>query len=240
MVEEIIEKCKDVSIYSGSYGLDPKQVVDMFQKRLPEFGKKRVIGYLLNKENWYKGMHPAISVALTDLYGTKGETFEETLERFIRDFKLDIYGLSVDMFKESSVAKDIEEERQAKIDGKGYDDDEEVEDGDSESTSEHEYKIIKEDDEVYGSSIKDIIRTFKIAIIPSKHILGIHSEDLHYLTIDRLAEYVEKHVCNIEDMEENDEYYEVEFLVAGNVLRQTGIYINNIDEEEIERIVNED
>lgn len=240
MVEEIIEKCKDVSIYSGSYGLDPKQVVDMFQKRLPEFGKKRVITYLLNKENWYKGMHPAISVALTDLYGIKGETFEETLERFIKDFKLDIYGLSVDMFKESSVAKDIEEERQAKIDGKGYDDDEEVEDGDSESTSEHEYKIIKEDDEVYGSSIKDIIRTFKIAIIPSKHILGIHSEDLHYLTIDRLAEYVEKHVCNIEDMEENDEYYEVEFLVAGNVLRQTGIYINNIDEEEIERIVNED
>lgn len=234
LLDQMCKEVETVDIRSGNNGMDAQQITDYFQSRIIEFSRDKIEKYMLDTNNVGKNIHPVIATLLKDRFLTDGLTkdssIDDVIDTFIRNNKLDVYGVRAEMFK-ANVSEVIKDEEET-----DYDEDGEVIDGELVG-NEKEYKIISESDKVYGSTLQDLIKTFKVAVIPSKHILGIATDTMWKSAIEDLADYISGHAYTDEYIdEEDDSVLEVVFLKAGNVLNHTGIYVKDIDEDELTKI----
>ena len=232
LLNELSTEADNIPIFHGkTEPVDTAEVLKYFDERVLDFRRRKVADYLLNPENYGKDLHPAIGNLLNlqftyghdkDAEGLKDDEFTLLcVKEFINHNNLE--GVKAEYFKAQEENTEEPEEED-----EDYDDDEDgVEE--IEGDIETQYNLIDESDVVYGTSIHDIIKTFKYVELPSKKILGLDVTDLYYKNREDMIDYLSAHVC-----EEDDEgAMEVTLLSNANVINRTGLYVNNIEENKL-------
>ena len=232
LLNELSTEADNIPIFHGkTEPVDTAEVLKYFDERVLDFRRRKVADYLLNPENYGKDLHPAIGNLLNlqftyghdkDAEGLKDDEFTLLcVEEFINHNNLE--GVKAEYFKAQEENTEEPEEED-----EDYDDDEDgVEE--IEGDIETQYNLIDESDVVYGTSIHDIIKTFKYVELPSKKLLGLDVTDLYYKNREDMIDYLSAHVC-----EEDDEgAMEVTLLSNANVINRTGLYVNNIEENKL-------
>ena len=192
--------------------------------------------YLLDPANHNKDLHPAIGnlLNLQFTYGhdKEAEKLDDNaftdlcLAEFIKHNNLT--SIDASMFKSDTMVKaDDEEDKEY-----SEDEDEDFDDGYTEITN-NTFKVIDDSNEMYGSTLQDLIAQFHFFISPDRHVCCIDSMNLSSSTKDKLVDYLYSHICKQEDTGA----MEIIFLQPGNVLNRTGVYVSNIQEEKVDSLV---
>lgn len=212
---------------------------DYFNDRVYKFRVNKIIDYLKDENNHNKEVSPIIGnlLSLQFDYGVNKEfdseyTEEngyskaeielhkkniplEQLKRFIADKEVDI---DPSLFKGATI--EVEEEKDV-----AYDDGEDnLDEDDFESASNHIFALIEEDTNKYGISIQDLIKEFGLFVSVEMSVCGIDLKKVSKSKKEELYSLLDEHECSFDD----EGALQVVFLGANNNLVRTGIYVNNL------------
>ena len=211
-----------------------EDIVEYFGKRIYEFRKNKIKNYILDEENQGKDLHPVIGnlINMQFTYGhnkkKEGLSDEEFTKLCLREF-IKQNGLNVDpgLFKTKS-GHTVDKEDVEYTDG---DEDDLMEfDDDIIDTS---FALIDESNELYGSSIQDLIRIFGFVVSKSLKVCGVDITKLNYKQRDNLIDFLDSYVCD-EGEEGTDGTMQIVLLQDANILTNTGIWVKGIDGSELE------
>ena len=221
--------------HSENESVEPKDVLKYFEERVLGFRRQKVIDYITNPDNFHQTIHPAIGglINLQFNYGRGGEakaymggkyTDEEflllNLADFIAENNLDV---KAEWFKAMEAAVDEEEDEE-------YD---EREDGElDEIEDEKSFSLIDESNKFYGSSLQDIISIFGTCVLDGMNVCGIDMRNIYYKKKDAIIDYIATKVCD----ESDSNALEVVYLLDGNVLNHTGVYVSGLNASKLEGI----
>lgn len=217
------------------WDVDVNKIVEYFDGRNNAFRTDKVKQYITNSNNWGKDMHPVIASLLNTQFnqGRKEKQFNsadeflaENLRHFIEDNNIE--GIEPAYFK-----LNIHTDEDDTDEDGGYEDDEEA----VEVISDYDirsFTLISED-KVYGADVTDLIEQFGTCVIKSQRLCGIDARNIPIKQLDVICDYLGKHACDISD----DGALQIVFLKSGNILTKTGVYVNNLDTDELERMYNE-
>lgn len=97
--------------------------------------------------------------------------------------------------------------------------------------SNGDFVPVDESDKTYGCTVQDLIQTFGNFVSKSKRICGIDTRELSAAKLDSIIDYLYNHVCD----ESADGAMEIIFLQSCNIVKRTGVFVNNIDGSEVEK-----
>lgn len=249
LLQQFTEEAKNIPIWRTPEEMEKEPVVDVhkvldyFDHRVYEFRRKKVADYLSNPENWHKPILPAISGLINLQFnygrgddaktyvGPNGEKYtdQEFLELNIADFlKENHIDADPSWFKATDNKAQDEEEDKEYSDGGDEDDIMDMVEGDEDIKA---FKLVDESDKTFGSSIHDMINVFGACILMQQKICGINTKNMYYKKKDALIDYLMNYICD-----ENDPgALQIVFLTDSNVLNYTGIYVKNLDNDELEK-----
>lgn len=238
LANQFIDEAENLSIYSNE-PVKNTDIKDYFNDRVYQFRVNKIIDYLKDEANHNKEVSPIIGNLLslqfdygvnkefdskyTEDNGYSKEEIEmhkkniplEQLKRFIEDKQVDI---DPNLFKGSTI--EVEEEKDV-----AYDDGEDNLDEDEfESESNHIFALIEEDTGKYGISIQDLIKEFGLFVAPEMSVCGIDLKKVSKSKKDDLYSLIEEHECSFDD----EGSLQVVFLGANNNLIRTDVYVNNL------------
>lgn len=145
--------------------------------------------------------------------------FQALLQEFIRKYCDKSLKLNEDDFLESINIKDVEEAVLYNDDGE--DENEDALDDDFYVTGEN-FEIIS-DDQLFGTSIEEWIRTFILVASPTLGILGVDGNQLSKNQQKQLIDFVEENRC-----EPNEPgSLELVMLLTHNIMKRSGIYVSS-------------
>ncbi|MBO5389244.1 MAG: hypothetical protein J6A59_14160 [Lachnospiraceae bacterium] len=221
--------------HSENESVEPKDVLKYFEERVLGFRRQKVIDYITNPDNFHQTIHPAIGglINLQFNYGRGGEakaymggkyTDEEflllNLSDFIAENNLDI---KAEWFKAMEAAVDEEEDDE-------YD---EREDGElDEIEEEKSFSLVDESNKFYGSSLQDIISIFGTCVLDGMNVCGVDMRNIYYKKKDAIIDYLATKVCD----ESDSDALEIVYLLDGNVLNHTGVYVKGLNASKLEGI----
>lgn len=238
LANQFIDEAENLSIYSDE-PVKNTDIRDYFNDRVYQFRVNKIIDYLKDEANHNKEVSPIIGNLLslqfdygvnkefdskyTEDNGYSKEEIEmhkkniplEQLKRFIEDKQVDV---DPNLFKGSTI--EVEEEKDV-----AYDDGEDNLDEDEfESESNHIFALIEEDTGKYGISIQDLIKEFGLFVAPEMSVCGIDLKKVSKSKKDDLYSLIEEHECSFDD----EGSLQVVFLGANNNLIRTDVYVNNL------------
>lgn len=238
LANQFIDEAENLSIYSDE-PVKNTDIKDYFNNRVYQFRVNKIIDYLKDEDNHNKEVSPIIGNLLslqfdygvnkefdseyTEENGYSKEEIEmhkkniplEQLKRFIEDKQVDV---DPNLFKGSTI--EVEEEKDV-----AYDDGEDNLDEDEfESESNHIFALIEEDTGKYGISIQDLIKEFGLFVAPEMSVCGIDLKKVSKSKKDDLYSLIEEHECSFDD----EGSLQVVFLGANNNLIRTDVYVNNL------------
>lgn len=249
LLEQFTEEAKDIPIWRTEEDkknqpyIEPNDVVAYFDSRVLEFRRQKVKNYLIDQENWHKTMHPAIASLINLQFnygrgddakayvGPNGETYtdQEFLELNLADFiKENQLNVEPNWFESTdNKAEDEEEDKEYSEDETDDSEMFEAVEGDNDTKT---FTIVDESDKTFGSSIHDMINIFGACILPQQKVCGINTKNMYYKKKDALIDYLMQYLCD-----ENDEgALQIVFLTDANVLKYTGIYVKDLDQDKFE------
>lgn len=249
LLEQFTEEAKDIPIWRTEEDkknqpyIEPNDVVAYFDSRVLEFRRQKVKNYLIDQENWHKTMHPAIASLINLQFnygrgddakayvGPNGETYndQEFLELNLADFiKENQLNVEPSWFKSTdNKAEDEEEDKEYSEDETDDSEMFEAVEGDNDAKA---FTIVDESDKTFGSSIHDMINIFGACILPQQKICGINTKNMYYKKKDALIDYLMNYLCD-----ENDAgALQIVFLTDANVLKYTGYYVKDLDQDKFE------
>lgn len=238
LANTFISEAENESLYVNEPSKNT-DIRDYFNDRVYKFRVNKIIDYLKDENNHNKEVSPIIGnlLSLQFDYGVNKEfdteyTEEngyskaeielhkkniplEQLKRFIADKEVDI---DPSLFKGATI--EIEEEKDV-----AYDDGEDnLDEDDFESASNHIFALIEEDTNKYGISIQDLIKEFGLFVSVEMCVCGIDLKKVSKSKKEELYSLLDEHECNFDD----EGALQVVFLGANNNLVRTGIYVNNL------------
>ena len=238
LANTFISEAENESLYVNEPNKNT-DIRDYFNNRVYEFRVNKIIDYLKDENNHNKEVSPIIGnlLSLQFDYGVNKEfdseyTEEngyskaeielhkkniplEQLKRFIADKEVDI---DPSLFKGATI--EIEEEKDV-----AYDDGEDnLDEDDFESASNHIFALIEEDTNKYGISIQDLIKEFGLFVSVEMSVCGIDLKKVSKSKKEELYSLLDEHECSFDD----EGALQVVFLGANNNLVRTGIYVNNL------------
>lgn len=236
LLEQFTSEAANIPLWrTDNSQVDPKEVLKYFDERVYKFREQKVEQYLLDPANRGKDLHPAIG-NLLNLQFTYGHDKEKEglddneftlicVDEFIKHNNLE--GITSGMFTANTDAEAAKEDEE----------DEEYTDGDDEEEEDDidffggAFTVIDEKNELFGSSLQDLIAIFHFFVSPDMGVCCIDSMDLSYQKKDELVEFLCQHLCDSED----EGAMELIFLQPGNILNRTGTFVKGISDEEIEK-----
>lgn len=238
LASTFIDEAEKESLYVNEPNKNT-DIRDYFNDRVYKFRVNKIIDYLKDENNHNKEVSPIIGnlLSLQFDYGVNKEfdseyTEEngyskaeielhkkniplEQLKRFIADKEVDI---DPGLFKGATI--EIEEEKDV-----AYDDGEDnLDEDDFESASNHIFALIEEDTNKYGISIQDLIKEFGLFVSVEMSVCGIDLKKVSKSKKEELYSLLDEHECSFDD----EGALQVVFLGANNNLVRTGIYVNNL------------
>lgn len=238
LANTFIDEAEKESLYVNEPNKNT-DIRDYFNDRVYKFRVNKIIDYLKDENNHNKEVSPIIGnlLSLQFDYGVNKEfdseyTEEngyskaeielhkkniplEQLKRFIADKEVDI---DPSLFKGATI--EIEEEKDV-----AYDDGEDnLDEDDFESASNHIFALIEEDTNKYGISIQDLIKEFGLFVSVEMSVCGIDLKKVSKSKKEELYSLLDEHECSFDD----EGALQVVFLGANNNLVRTGIYVNNL------------
>lgn len=238
LANTFIDEAEKESLYVNEPSKNT-DIRDYFNDRVYKFRVNKIIDYLKDENNHNKEVSPIIGnlLSLQFDYGVNKEfdseyTEEngyskaeielhkkniplEQLKRFIADKEVDI---DPSLFKGATI--EIEEEKDV-----AYDDGEDnLDEDDFESASNHIFALIEEDTNKYGISIQDLIKEFGLFVSVEMSVCGIDLKKVSKSKKEELYSLLDEHECGFDD----EGALQVVFLGANNNLVRTGIYVNNL------------
>ena len=238
LANTFISEAENESLYVNEPSKNT-DIRDYFNDRVYAFRVNKIIDYLKDENNHNKEVSPIIGnlLSLQFDYGVNKEfnseyTEEngyskaeielhkkniplEQLKRFIADKEVDI---DPSLFKGATI--EIEEEKDV-----AYDDGEDnLDEDDFESASNHIFALIEEDTNKYGISIQDLIKEFGLFVSVEMSVCGIDLKKVSKSKKEELYSLLDEHECSFDD----EGALQVVFLGANNNLVRTGIYVNNL------------
>ena len=238
LANTFIDEAEKESLYVNEPSKNT-DIRDYFNDRVYEFRVNKIIDYLKDENNHNKEVSPIIGnlLSLQFDYGVNKEfdseyTEEngyskaeielhkkniplEQLKRFIADKEVDI---DTSLFKGATI--EVEEEKDV-----AYDDGEDnLDEDDFESASNHIFALIEEDTNKYGISIQDLIKEFGLFVSVEMSVCGIDLKKVSKSKKEELYSLLDEHECSFDD----EGALQVVFLGANNNLVRTGIYVNNL------------
>lgn len=238
LANTFIDEAENESLYVNEPSKNT-DIRDYFNDRVYKFRVNKIIDYLKDENNHNKEVSPIIGnlLSLQFDYGVNKEfdseyTEEngyskaeielhkkniplEQLKRFIADKEVDI---DPSLFKGATI--EIEEEKDV-----AYDDGEDnLDEDDFESDSNHIFALIEEDTNKYGISIQDLIKEFGLFVSVEMSVCGIDLKKVSKSKKEELYSLLDEHECGFDD----EGALQVVFLGANNNLVRTGIYVNNL------------
>lgn len=238
LANTFIDEAEKESLYVNEPNKNT-DIRDYFNDRVYKFRVNKIIDYLKDENNHNKEVSPIIGnlLSLQFDYGVNKEfdseyTEEngyskaeielhkkniplEQLKRFIADKEVDI---DPSLFKGATI--EIEEEKDV-----AYDDGEDnLDEDDFESASNHIFALIEEDTNKYGISIQDLIKEFGLFVSVEMSVCGIDLKKVSKSKKEELYSLLDEHECGFDD----EGALQVVFLGANNNLVRTGIYVNNL------------
>lgn len=238
LANTFISEAENESLYVNETNKNT-DIRDYFNDRVYKFRVNKIIDYLKDENNHNKEVSPIIGnlLSLQFDYGVNKEfdseyTEEngyskaeielhkkniplEQLKRFIADKQVDI---DPSLFKGATI--EIEEEKDV-----AYDDGEDnLDEDDFESASNHIFALIEEDTNKYGISIQDLIKEFGLFVSVEMSVCGIDLKKVSKSKKEELYSLLDEHECSFDD----EGALQVVFLGANNNLVRTGIYVNNL------------
>ena len=238
LANTFISEAENESLYVNEPSKNT-DIRDYFNDRVYKFRVNKIIDYLKDENNHNKEVSPIIGnlLSLQFDYGVNKEfdseyTEEngyskaeielhkkniplEQLKRFIADKEVDI---DPSLFKGATI--EIEEEKDV-----AYDDGEDnLDEDDFESASNHIFALIEEDTNKYGISIQDLIKEFGLFVSVEMSVCGIDLKKVSKSKKEELYSLLDEHECSFDD----EGALQVVFLGANNNLVRTGIYVNNL------------
>ena len=211
-----------------------KEILDYFAKRVLDFRRDKVREYVSNPENFGKDIHPAIGnlLNLQFTYGhdkdkeglSDGEFTQLCLKEFIEHEGIE--GVKPEYF----VAQTENAPKESEDDEEEYDDGDLDELAEADGYDSRSFALIDESNNVYGSSIHNLIKTFGLFVSPMYKICGVDLNVLNYKKKEALIEFLSNHSCDSSD----EGAMEIVFLQEANILNRTGIYVNNISGSDLE------
>lgn len=245
LLEELTNEAQGTPIFKDTVDevADTKSVLDYFQNRVYEFRRKKVVDYLVNPENWHKDIHPAIGGLINLQFnfgrgddakayiGPNGERYSdaEFLNMNISDFiKENNLPVETSWFSANDTISEMNVEED-----KEYSDEEE-EDNELEEYAEDvapSFSTIDDSNNLFGSSIHDLIGIFKACVLEGQRICGIETKDMYYKKKDALIDFLMEYVCD----ESVPGSVQIVFLTDSNVLKYTGIYVAGLTSSALEK-----
>ena len=238
LANTFIDEAEKESLYVNEPNKNT-DIRDYFNDRVYKFRVNKIIDYLKDENNHNKEVSSIIGnlLSLQFDYGVNKEfdseyTEEngyskaeielhkkniplEQLKRFIADKEVDI---DPSLFKGATI--EVEEEKDV-----AYDDGEDnLDEDDFESASNHIFALIEEDTNKYGISIQDLIKEFGLFVSVEMSVCGIDLKKVSKSKKEELYSLLDEHECSFDD----EGALQVVFLGANNNLVRTGIYVNNL------------
>lgn len=261
LLDTMTNESQSISIFRGEDEtgyVEPKEVIAYFNKRIYEFRRNKVATYLSNPDNWGKEIHPEIGslINLQFNYG-RGESAErfkkangekctdqEFLEMNIADFiNENNINAKAEYFKANEVTK-LEAADAKEKDKDDYDDNDDNDEFDIDSDiieteEDREFRLISEEDKLFGSSVHDIINIFGCCLLREKRVCGISTKNMNGRQLDKLLDFLSDYMQIAETDEQKEslrqatDNYELIFLSDSNVLKYTGIYVSGLTNSEL-------
>ena len=225
--------CKQLCDEANGYSLmldrpvAASDVFNFFQGRVNKFREDKVRNYMQDSKNWGQKLHPVIGSLLASdfTYGLqqgKDETEEDYQRRLIEQFiEKNNVKADVSYFSANEVTKDQEEEKE-------YFDDDEDDIGELE-VDDRDFVLVDESDKMFGASIIDLINQFGYFVSVKKRVCGVKLSGLSKKRVSQIADYLQSKVVD----KTNEGSMEVCFLMEGNILKRSNIYVSNIDANKI-------
>lgn len=245
LLDQLTKEAENIPVYreDQSTPVNTKEVLDYFANRVLEFRRKKVADYLSNPENWHQQIHPAIGSLINLQFnygrgddakaytGPNGEKYsdQEFLELNIADFlKENNIPAEASWFKASEFEAEKEDDNEEYDDAEG---DEEFNPDELEGNTDIKvFSLVDESDKTFGSSIQDLISVFGACVLEQQRVCGIDMRDVYYKEKDAWVDFLEAHACSSDETGS----LQVVFLLDGNIMNNTGIYVHNIKASEIE------
>lgn len=261
LLDTMTDESQSISIFRGEDEtgyVEPKEVIAYFNKRIYEFRRNKVATYLSNPDNWGKEIHPEIGslINLQFNYG-RGESAErfkkangekctdqEFLEMNIADFiSENNINAKAEYFKANEVTKleaaDAKEKDKDDYDDNGDNDEFDIDSDIIETEEDREFRLISEEDKLFGSSVHDIINIFGCCLLREKRVCGISTKNMNGRQLDKLLDFLSDYMQIAETDEQKEslrqatDNYELIFLSDSNVLKYTGIYVSGLTNSEL-------
>lgn len=241
LLDQLSEEANNIPLrHPDNVKVNTKDVLDYFHNRVVEFRRQKVISYITNPDNFNKAIHPAVGglINLQFNYGRGGEAKEYmggkysdeeflllNLDDFIKENNLDV---RAEWFKASQTKEDKEEDKEY------TDDDENDDDLDLSEYAEDDrnFTLVDESNKFFGSTVQDIIGIFGVCVLADKQICGVDMRNIYYKKKDALIDYIATKQCKDNDKEA----LEVVFLLDGNILNNTGVFVKGIDQDKLDKI----
>lgn len=229
---EINEKYKDYTLEPVDTTVD--ELLTRYGSINEEFRVRKITNYLNDENNHNKVLSPTIGSMLNSYFrmgvdypvGGSDDTIEtkmEILSRFINN-----YGISSKVTDFKFTGDSIKDDDQ----DNEYEDEENDEDSDYEYGSS-EFALLDESDQIFGTSIIDIIDIYGLLISHKYNICGIDARGISKLEIEKISAYLDKFITDEDDIDG----LEVVILGESNVLKRTGILVKNVKASEIATII---
>lgn len=230
----------------------PDEWLKMLNDSNMQFRINKVKDYLLNPENKGKVIEPVIGnlLNLKFKYGhskkeglTDDQLTKKCLEEFIKHNGLEGICDPADYLtqEEDNALKNVANSSTSLADTEDTDEDAGYDDSDDENGftdideegefSNTDFIPVDESDVAYGCTVQDLIQTFGNFVSKSRRICGIDMRNVSAVKADAIVDYLYEHVCD----DDAPGAMEIMFLQDCNILKRTGIFVNNIDGSEVEK-----
>ena len=235
-----------------NYRKSPDEWLKMLNDSNMQFRINKVKDYLLNPENKGKVIEPVIGnlLNLKFKYGhskkeglTDDQLTKKCLEEFIKHNGLEGICDPADYLtqEEDNALKNVANSSTSLADTEDTDEDAGYDDSDDENGftdideegefSNTDFIPVDESDVAYGCTVQDLIQTFGNFVSKSRRICGIDMRNVSAVKADAIVDYLYEHVCD----DDAPGAMEIMFLQDCNILKRTGIFVNNIDGSEVEK-----
>jgi len=255
LLNELRAESASIPIYKEKYDSDVKveDIIYYFESRIYEFRRHKIKEYIENEKNWYKEIHPAIGSLInsefnygrgpeaSDYVDENGKKYSNqeflaiNIKSFIEENKLDVDYRVFILENAVDNIKDMKSEESDKQSDEYDDSEESTENMEIDSIDESivyydkEFKLVDEDNKIYGTSLQDIIRIFGACILDVKNICGIMVSGLSNKQKEMLIDYISSYIT--EDSTENSK--RLIFLKDGNLLYDTKVYVRGISQDSL-------
>lgn len=235
-----------------NYRKSPDEWLKMLNDSNMQFRINKVKDYLMNPENKGKVIEPVIGnlLNLKFKYGhskkeglTDDQLTKKCLEEFIKHNGLEGICDPADYLtqEEDNALKNVANSSTSLADTEDTDEDTGYDDSDDENGftdideegefSNTDFIPVDESDVAYGCTVQDLIQTFGNFVSKSRRICGIDMRNVSAVKADAIVDYLYEHVCD----DDAPGAMEIMFLQDCNILKRTGVFVNNIDGSEVEK-----